>query len=133
MSSAKGAEENLLHLFWNCSKIQDYWFDVQGCIHTNLTHCTDIIFSKELLIIGSKVNMVTDRILDFYILIAKHNIFISKLHGTVPCLNIFIRFLKNRDILEKYYYRLNGRPNTFYADWMLYSSFLTVPCLNIFY
>ena len=26
----KDAEETLLHMFWDCPKIQDYWFDVQG-------------------------------------------------------------------------------------------------------
>ena len=121
----KDAEETLLHMFWDCPKIQDYWFDVQGWLHTSFTHCTNIIFSKELVILGSKANVVTDRILDLCILIAKYNIFISRLHGTIPHLNVFTRFLKNRAVLEKYYYRLNGRPNKFHADWMLYSSLLS--------
>ena len=123
----KGAKETLLHMFWDCPKIQDYWFDVQGWLHTttSFTHCTNIIFSKELVILGSKANMVTDRILDLCILIAKYNIFISKLHGTIPHLNVSPRFLKNRAVLEKYHYTLNGRPNKFHADWMLYSSLLS--------
>ena len=103
-----------------------FWFDVQGWLHTSFTHCTDIIFSKELVILGSKANGVTDRILDLYILIAKYNIFIAKLRVTIPHLNtIPHRFLKNRAVLEKYYYSLNGRPNKFHADWMLYSSLLS--------
>ena len=100
VSSAK-AEETSLHMFWDCPKIQDYWFDVQGWLQTSFTRCTDIIFSKELVILGSKVNMVTDRILDLCILIAKYSIFISKLHGTIPHLNVFTRFLKNRAVLDK--------------------------------
>ena len=115
----KGAEETLLHMFWDCPKIQDYWFDVQGWLHTSFTHCTDQIFSKELVILGTKANMVTDRILDLCILIAKY-IFISKRD-----VNVFIRFLKNRAVLEKYYCTLNGRPNKFHADWMLYNSLLS--------
>ena len=91
-------------------------------IPASQSYCTNIIFSKELVILGSKANVVTDRILDLCILIAKYNIFISKLHGTIPHLNVFTRFLKNRAVLEKYYYMLNGRPNKFQADWMLYSS-----------
>ena len=88
----KDAEDTLLHMFWDCPKIQNYWFDVQGWLHTSFTHCTDIIFSKELVILGSKANVVTDRILDLCILIAKYNIFIAKLHGTIPHLNVFTRF-----------------------------------------
>ena len=52
----KGAEETLLHIFWDCPQIQDYWFDVQGWLRTNFIQCTDITFSKELVILGSKVN-----------------------------------------------------------------------------
>ena len=111
-------------MFWDCPKIQEYWFDVQGWLHTSFTHCTDIIFSKELVILGSKTNMVTDRILDLCILIAKY-IFISKLHGTIPHLHYFTRILKNGAVLEKYYYTLNGRLNEFHVDWMLYSSLLS--------
>ena len=90
-------------------------------LYTSFTHCTDRIFSKELVILGSKANVVTDRILDLCILIAKYNIFIAKLYGTIPHLNVFTRFLKNRAVLEKYYYTLNGRSNKFHAEWMLYS------------
>ena len=121
----KDAEETLLHMFWDCPKIQNYWFDVQGWLHTSFTHCTDIIFSKQLVILGSKANVVTDRILDFCILIAKYNIYIAKLHGTILHLNVFTHFLKNRAVLEKYYYTLNGRSNKLHADWMLYSSLLS--------
>ena len=45
-------------------KIQDYWFDVQGWLHTSFTHCTHIIFSNELVIFDSKATVVTDRTLD---------------------------------------------------------------------
>ena len=68
--------------------------------------------------------MVSGGILDLCILIVKYNIFISKLHGTIPRLNASTRFLKNRAVLEKYYHTLNGRLNKFHADWMLYSSLL---------
>ena len=84
-----------------------------------------LIFSKELVILGSKANVVGDRILDLCILIAKYNICISKLHGTIPHLNVFTKSLKNRAVLEKYYHTLNGRPNKFPTDWMLYSSLLS--------
>ena len=85
-----------MHLFWDCPKIQDYWFDVQGWLHSNFTHCTDVVcfvfvfFSKELVILGSKENVVTDRVLDLCFLVAKYNFFISKLHGTIPHVNVFL-------------------------------------------
>ena len=117
-------------MFWDCPKIQDYWFDVQGWLHTNFIHCIDIIFSKELVILGSKANIVTDRILDLYILIVKYNIFISKLHGTIPHQNVCIRFLKNGAVLEKYYCTLNCRPNKFHADFISLLSLLSLAATN---
>ena len=119
----KGDEETLLRMSWGCPKIQGYWFDAQLWLHTNFTHCTDIIFSffslsslrkvsrrpkyfntmwcycclyllcmifsKELVTLGNKVNMVTHRILN--ILVDKYNISTSKLHGTIPHINGCIR------------------------------------------
>ena len=69
-------------------------FNVQGWLLSNFTHCTDVVFfcfffSKELVILGSKENVVTYRVLDLCILVAKYNIFISKLHGTIPHVNVF--------------------------------------------
>ena len=84
----KGVEETVLHMFRDRPKIQDYWFDVQGWLHTSLTHCTEIIFSTELVIPGNKTNVVTDKILDMCILIAKYNIFYLKAawyHPTPKC------------------------------------------------
>ena len=77
-------------MFWNCPQIPDYLFDVQG-LDTNFTCFTEIIFSKELVILGSEVNTVSDRILDLCILIAKYKIFTSNLHGTIPHINVAIR------------------------------------------
>ena len=125
MSSAQVLKKLYYVCFGIAPKIQDYSFDVQGWLHTSFTHCTNIIFSKELVILGSKANVVTDRILDLCIFIAKYNIVISKLHGTIPHLNVVTRSLKNRSVLEKYYYTLNDRQNKFHADWMLYSSLLS--------
>ena len=62
---------------------------MQGWLLSNFTHCTDVGFSKELVILGSKENVVTYRVLDLCILVAKYNIFISKLHGTIPHVNVF--------------------------------------------
>ena len=123
----KRSEETLIHLFWDCPKIQDYWFDVQGWLHSNFTHCTDVVFfcfffSKELVILGSKENVVTARVLDLRILIAKYNIFIWKLYGTIPHENIFVSYVKNRSAVEKYYCLVNSRQSNFFVDWMLYSS-----------
>ena len=84
-----------------------------------------MFFSKELAILGSIENVVTDRALDLCIIIAKYNIFISKVHGTIPHLNAFVTYVKSISAVEKYYYLVNNRHSKFYAFWMLYSSLLS--------
>ena len=86
----KQVEETLSHMFWDCPKIQVYWFDIHCWLHANFSHCSKILLSGELIILGSKVNTVTDRIFDLFMLIAEYHIFTSSLQGTTPHLNVFI-------------------------------------------
>ena len=88
-------EETLSHIFWDCPKIQGYWFYTQGWLHANFSHCSKILLFRELIILGSKVNTVTGRIFYLFMLIAKYHIFTSRLQGTNPHLNVFIQKLKN--------------------------------------
>ena len=98
----KDDEETILHMFWNCPKVQDYWLEVQGWLHKYFQHCTNDTFSKELIILGVRANLVTDRIIDLCILIAKYHIFTSILQGTTtPHLNAFVQNMKNRFEVEK--------------------------------
>ena len=40
--------------------------------------------------------MVTDRVLDLCILLAEYNVFISKLHGIIPHVNVVVSYVKRR-------------------------------------
>ena len=67
-------------------------------------HCTNITFSKELIILGARASLVTDRIIDLCTFITEYHIFTSKLQGTTPHLNAFAQKIKNWSQVEKYYY-----------------------------
>ena len=109
----KDAGETILHMFWECPKVQEFWLEVQGCLHKHFEYCTNVTFSKELIILGVRANLVTDRIIDLCFLIAKYHIFTSKLQGTTLHLNAFVQNIKNRFEVEKYYYIVNSRLNKF--------------------
>ena len=133
----KDAEEIILHMFWECPKVQDFLLEVQGWLYKHFEHCTNVTFTKELIILGVRANLVTDRIIDLRILIAKYHISTSKLQGTTPHLNAFVQNMKNRFEAEKYCYIVNSRPNKFYNDWILYRSnfpwnWLVWKCLSVF-
>ena len=73
------ADETILHMFWDCTKIQDYWLNVHNWICTNFRHCNNVIFTRDLSILGSEKNTITDRHLDQ--LMGKYHIFTAKLQG----------------------------------------------------
>lgn len=114
------ADETLLHMFWECEQIQDFWRDLENWLHEKFVHCTDITFSKELIILGSKQNVITDRIFDLIILMAKFHIFVSKLRDVNPHLNCLIRNIKNMYIIEKYRRAISDM-HTVKNDWLLYN------------
>ena len=83
-------EEMISDMFWDCQEIQDYWFDIQGWLHANFCCCRKILLSRELIILGSKVNTVTDRIFYLFMLFAST---VSSLQDrkppTAPHLNVY--------------------------------------------
>ena len=94
-------------MFWDCPKRQNYWLDVQNWICTNFTHCKNVIFTRDLIILGSEKNTITDRHLDQ--LMGKYHIFTAKLQGNVPHVNTLIMMVKHRFLVEKYCYTVYFR------------------------
>ena len=115
-------EETLVHLFWECQKVQEFWSNLKDWLHTNFVHCNNITFTKDLIILGIKDNVITDRIFDLIILMAKFHIFVSKVRGAGLHMNNFIRTLKNRYISEKYENAINSTFTKKFNDWLLYSN-----------
>ena len=110
------------YTFWDCPKTRNFWLHVQSWIHTNFTHCDNLTFTKEFIIFGSKINVASDRILDLFILMAKHHIFTARVQGTIPHLNTLIMKMKSRFLEEKYYYTVNNLSSMFTSKWVLYLS-----------
>ena len=99
-SSWNHADEPLLHMFWDCSKIHNYWLGVQSWIHTNCTHCENLRLTKELTILGGTSTTVTNRIVDLFVRVAKHPIFTAKIQGTTLHLITLIMKIKSRSSAE---------------------------------
>ena len=68
----------------------------------------------------SKKNVVTDRLIDLIILLAKYYIFLCKLQGSTPITKIFIKSLKQRYIVEKYASLACNRNHSFNLEWLPY-------------
>ena len=118
-------EETFEHLFWECERIQFFWEELTTWFHENFVHCSHVFFSKELVIMGVKPEVKTDKSFDLIMLLAKHYIFSCKLKKSAPLLRVFLQILKQRYMIEKVNAYTNGRQGFFHQQWRLYSHFFS--------
>ena len=119
----ENAEETLSHLLWECPKVQEYWSEVQSWFRSNFTHCNTVLFSEQLIVLGCTSDFSSDRVFDMLLLEAKRHIYISKLKGKTPHINIFIHNIKTRFQVEKYHSIVNHTYDRFCHDWIAYEPF----------
>jgi hypothetical protein len=117
-------EETLEHLFWDCTKSQNFWSTFHAWLLDNFVHCNiNIRLSKQLVICGYQENSVTDKTFDRFILMAKYHIYTSKIKAMCPHFQVFLRTLKQRYIIEKHNAYINNKNTVFDRNWLLYKQF----------
>ena len=97
-------------------------------LNTNFEHCRSFALSKEIVLLGYVENIITDRILDLFIVLAKQHIYASKLNDTLPNIFAFLRNTEQRFLTEKYVCNVNNQFEKFVEDWKLYSHFFKERC-----
>ncbi|WP_419627691.1 hypothetical protein, partial [Thiolapillus sp.] len=119
-SFCKQEEETISHLFWHCDIVQVFWAKLKTALNESCENCFEPIFTETLVLFGVKENVVTDRVIDLIILLAKYYIFKCKLQGSTPIAKIFIKSLKQRYIVEKYASLVCNRNHSFNLEWLPY-------------
>ena len=94
-------EETIQHLFWNCNIVQHFWAELEAQLHSKCFNCARLSLSMELVLLGVKDNVITDKALDYLILSAKFFIYKCKLQGTQPNFTPFIHNLKFQVKLQR--------------------------------
>ena len=117
-------EQDLMHLFWDCTVVQQFWNYVTNNFLVKLPHTQTFQLSKELIIFGTKKHMVTDKPMDLFILNSKYYIYSCKMADKMPNGAIYLKIFKQRYYLEKYYYA--KRNNQFFENlWNPYVATIT--------
>ena len=119
-SFCKQEEETISHLFWHCDIVQVFWAKLKTALNESCENCVEPIFTETLVLFGVKENVVTDRVIDLIIILAKYYIFKCKLQGSTPIAKIFIKSLKQRYIVEKYASLVCNRNHSFNLEWLPY-------------
>ena len=112
--------ENIDHLIWECVHVQKFWNDLNVVLKEKCSHCDNLTFTKPLILFGISHNIITDKIIDFIILLAKRYIYSCKWNGSIPNIRVFQHKLKDRYETEKYSQTLLGNRPKFIENWMPY-------------
>ena len=112
---------HLLHIIG--SVIQVFSSDFVDWLYTKKFHYRQLGLSKEPVIFGYNSNVHTDKILDLFILLAKYHIFHDKTNNGNPLIQVFVRTVKQRFVVEKCNSVIKDNIVNFNKEWALYSHF----------
>ena len=91
----------------------------------NCTNCDTLSFSEQLIIFGTKKNVITDKVIDLLIITGKWHIYKCKLQDREPRLDIFKQQFKERHMIEKSRYMTRSAGDIFNNVWTPYRGLLT--------
>ena len=119
-------EETIVHFFWHCPFVKQFWEDLLQDLLNTCDHIHNLTLTLELILFGTKENVVTDSVFDYILLIAKQYIYSCKWKDVreVPSVLVFKRMLRNRYKIEKCRYISNNNQNRFDINWFPYQRFI---------
>ena len=109
-----------MHLFWDCPFVSKLWKDLEDLIKKNSTHCDKFVFTKQLVLFGTVENVLTDKVIDFILLITKFYIYRCTLQDKLPNLNGFCPYFEMQYLDELYMSKMAGRYEKFTRNWIMY-------------
>ena len=117
-------DETILHLFFTCHIVQRFWNEVIDWVKSNCTNCDTLSLSEELIILGTKKDIVTDKVIDLLIITGKWHIYKCKLQDREPRIEIFKQQFKERHTIEKRNYLTRSTGERFNDLWLPYKNLL---------
>ena len=112
--------ETILHLFWECISVKNFWNSFVQLMLDKCIHITHLTLNPELILLGETENTKTDNIFDFIILLAKFYIYKCKVLMVLPNITHFRYVLQNRYIIERNIYFSKCLYNKFQTKWAMY-------------
>ena len=120
-----GEEETITHLFFKCQIVLRFWNGIHNWIKSNCSHCDNFLFSEQLIVLGTKNNTITDKVIDLLILIGKWHIYKCKLQDKQPSLEIMKQQFRDRYLIEKKNSISNARQEIFNTTWQPYKQLIS--------
>ena len=115
-------EESIVHLFWECPVVSLLWKKFEKLLNDNCSVCVHLKLSEQLIIFGTKKNVVTDKALDLMLVLGKFFIYKCKFKNSCPTIEGFIAFLKLRYYDELYTSKTYSCYDNFLKKWLPYNN-----------
>ena len=111
-------QESIVHLFWDCKHIMNYWKDFQNWINGNLN--TNISLNKNVVLFGNY--QFKDYVFNNILLVLKFNIYKSRVKKEKPSFAFGKKDLERLYIHEKFMYNVSLQNNNFIVRWHKWKS-----------
>lgn len=118
-------EQTLVHLYWHCATVGAFWGDICVTkIHNLCPHCARFRLCEDLIVCGVSKNIITDKVIDLILLLAKLFIHRCNLQNSFPTWDHFQHLLNLKYNVQKQAAALSGRYDTFQQDCFPYIQLL---------
>ncbi len=111
-SFCKTDSENILHVFYECQTVSNFWQKVENFINSHFD--SNLRITKYSVMFGSDSNT---HIVNHILLLAKRFIYISSLQQISPSFDRFLTSIKDICKIEQFIANKNNRYNDFEKKW----------------
>ena len=117
--------ETLIHIFWECSIIQNFWKNLETWLKGGCVHIRSLNLTKYDVIFQIQDRQRTDNVLNFIILLAKSYIYNMKYKNKIPQLISFQKWLLFNYNTEKFIAYSNCMWDKFNKIWQPYNNIIS--------
>ena len=116
----KTEKETIRYLLWDCTYTETFWKRILDWITNNTSHLHAFNITEQVVTFGVEDNVVTDRVLDLMMLMAKHYIFRCRCLKVTPNFVCFSREVKQRAVVEKHIWLIKDNLTMYFLLWSPY-------------
>ena len=116
----RNERESIEHLFWRCEISNKFWHDFQRLLNEKCVIASRMRVTEMLILFGCDGNIVTDKVFDEILLVAKSFLFNCKYHNQLPDVHSYIQYLRKHYDSIEYNAKVKDRYEGFQVDWMFY-------------
>ena len=115
--------ESNVHLFWECSKVQPFWCQINNLLQTKYTTDETLVSYKTISLCNVDIkNTMKSNSINYILLLGKYFIFKNKYQKTVPNFNEFLNYFNYKLSLEGLIAELKNKVDAHNSKWSTFTT-----------